>query len=125
MNRRVNIREDLKRYQDTLSYASGKVDYSERENIYMSPSDMNLNIRSAAVRYNNKLLVSDGKFNLGKNDKVNTLELAKEGDKPKISHKVLVQPTIIPQKQTITHEEEKLSWYFLWLGPSEYGMFFC
>ena len=42
---RVDIREDSKHYQDTLSYASSKVDYSIGENIYMSPSDMNLNIR--------------------------------------------------------------------------------
>ena len=27
VNRRVNIQEDIKRYQDTLSYASSKVDY--------------------------------------------------------------------------------------------------
>ena len=41
------------------------------ENIYMLPSDMNLKIGSGTVRYNNKILVSDGKFSLGKNDKVN------------------------------------------------------
>ena len=35
VNRRVNIREDIKRYQDTLSYASSKVDYSVGENIYI------------------------------------------------------------------------------------------
>ena len=28
VNRRVDIREDIKRYQDTLSYTSRKVDYS-------------------------------------------------------------------------------------------------
>ena len=42
INRRVNIREDIKRYQCMLSYASSKVDYSVGENIYMLPSDMNL-----------------------------------------------------------------------------------
>ena len=31
VNQRVDIREDIKRYQDTLSYASGKVDYSMGE----------------------------------------------------------------------------------------------
>ena len=34
LNRRVNIQEDIKRYQDTLSYALSKVDYSVGENIY-------------------------------------------------------------------------------------------
>ena len=69
------------------------------ENIYMLPSDMNLSIRSGTAQYNNKILIYDGTFSLGKNDKVNTLELAKEatiskGDKLKISHKVVVKPSI-------------------------------
>ena len=74
VNRRVNIQEDIKRYQDTLSYASSKVDYSVGQNIYMLPSDMNLKIRSETARYNNKILVSDGKFNLEKKNEVNSLE---------------------------------------------------
>ena len=61
VNRRVDIRKDIKRYQDTLSYASSKVDYT-----YVLPSDMNLKIRSGTVGYNSKILVSDEKFSLGK-----------------------------------------------------------
>ena len=49
LNRRVDIREDIKRYQDTLSYASSKVDYSVGESIYMIPSDMKLKIRSGTA----------------------------------------------------------------------------
>ena len=75
VNRRVDIQEDIKQYQDTLSYASSNVDYSMRENVYMLPSDMKLNIRSGTAGYNNKILVSIGKFNLGKNDEVNELVL--------------------------------------------------
>ena len=71
VNRRVDIREDIKRYQDTLSYTSSKVDYSVGGNLYMLPSDMNLKIRLGTVGYNNKLLISDGKFSLGKNENVN------------------------------------------------------
>ena len=66
VNRRVNIQEDIKHYQDTLSYASNKVDDSMGENIYMLPSDMNLKIKTGTIRYNNKILVSNGKFSLGK-----------------------------------------------------------
>ena len=55
VNRRVDIREDIKRYQDTLSYASSKVNYSIGENLYMLPGDMNLKIRSGTVGYNNKI----------------------------------------------------------------------
>ena len=42
VNHRLDIREDIKRYQDTLSYASSKVDYSVGEHLYMLPSDMTL-----------------------------------------------------------------------------------
>ena len=66
VNRKVDIQEDVKRYQETLSYASSKVDYSVGENLFMLPSNMELRIRSGTVGYNNKILVSDGKFNLGK-----------------------------------------------------------
>ena len=74
VNQRVNIQEDIKRYHDTLSYASSKVNYSAGESIYMIPSNMNLKIKTGTVGYNNKILVSDGKFILGKNEKVNSLE---------------------------------------------------
>ena len=74
VNHRVNIQEDIKHYQDTLSYTSGKVDYSVGENIYMLSSDMNLNITSGTVRYNNKILVSDEKFILGKMKKLTHLQ---------------------------------------------------
>ena len=67
VNRKVDVREDMKRYQDTLSYASSKVDYSVGVYLYMLPSDMTLKIRLGTVGYNNKILVSDGKFTLGKN----------------------------------------------------------
>ena len=38
VNRRVDIGEDIKHYQDTLSYASSKVSYSVGQNFYMLPS---------------------------------------------------------------------------------------
>ena len=74
VNRKVDVREDIKRDQNTLSYASSKVDHSVGEHLYMLPSDMTLKIRLGTVGYNNKILVSDGKFSLGKNDEVNSLE---------------------------------------------------
>ena len=45
VNCRVNIQEDIKCYQDTLSYASSKVDYSVGQNIYMLLSNMELKLR--------------------------------------------------------------------------------
>ena len=66
MNRRVDIGEDIKRYKDTLSYALSKVDYSMGQNIYVLLSNMNLKIKTGTVGYNNKILISDEKFSLGK-----------------------------------------------------------
>ena len=74
VNRRMDIREDIKCYQDILSYASSKVDYSMGQNIYMLLSDMNLKVRSGTVVYNNKILISNGNFSLGKNNEVNSME---------------------------------------------------
>ena len=54
VNRSVNIQEDIKRYQDTLRYASSKVNYSIGESIYMLPSNMKLKINTGTVGYNNK-----------------------------------------------------------------------
>ena len=65
------------------------------ENIYMLPSDPNVKIKTGTVGYNNKILVSDGKFRLGKNDKVNALEpVLKQTFIPKAainSHKTIAQ----------------------------------
>ena len=74
VNPRVDIREDIKRYQDTLSYASSKVDYSMGQNIYMPPSDMNLKIKTGTVGTTTKFSYPDEKFSLGKNVEVNSLE---------------------------------------------------
>ena len=66
----------------------------------MLPSDMELRIKTGTVRYNNKILVSDEKFILGKNEKVNSLET------PAISHKDsnLVKQTA-DSKTAVTHKD--------------------
>ena len=133
VNRKVDVREDIKRYQNTLSYASSKVDYSVREHLYMLPSDMTLKIRPGTIMYNNKVLVSDAKFNLGKNDEVNLAVPAAKSHKtncletPAIkTHKTnSIEPTTITTSQgltqtpaisqksqepkTIIHNEEKIA----------------
>ena len=113
MNQRVDIWEDIKHYQDTLSYASSKVDYSVGEHVYMLPINMTLKIKTGTVGYNNKILISDGTFILGKNDEVNSLET------PAVkNHKTnsLETPAIkshanttqgLTHAQTISHEDEK------------------
>ena len=113
MNRRVDIREDIKRYQDTLSYASSKVDYSVGENIYMLPSDMNLKIKTGTVGYNNKILVSDEKFSLEKNVEVNAPAMKSRAQTATNSNDVLPHAPAISHKpqqpKTIAHNNEKIA----------------
>ena len=71
----------------------------------MLSSDMNLDIKTRNVGYNNKILVSNGKFNLGKNEKVNSLELEPVISMP--SHRVIAHAHELAQKPTITHDEER------------------
>ena len=72
VNRRVNIPEDIRRFQKTLQYARSKVDYAIGEFIYMLPSDMNLRIGKVR-NYNNKILISSPSFKIGTNLKINLL----------------------------------------------------
>ena len=63
INRRVDIPEDIQRFQKTLQYARSKADYVIGEFIYMLPSDMNLRI-GKIKSYNNKILISSPSFKL-------------------------------------------------------------
>ena len=94
VNRRVNIPEDIQRFQKTLQYARSKVDYAIGEFIYMLPSDMNLRIGNIR-NYNNKILISSPSFNIGTNLKVNLddddTKVAKT-DKLDVKHKPDIKP---------------------------------
>ena len=87
VNRRVNIPEDIRRFQKTLQYARSKVDYMIGEFIYMLPSDMNLRIGNVR-NYNNKILISSPSFKIGTNLKINLDgEQAKLKNKPDVKSK--------------------------------------
>ena len=90
VNRRVNIPEDIQRFQKTLQYARSKVDYAIGEFICMLPSDMNLRIGNVR-NYNNKILISSPSFKIGTNIKVN---IDGEKDKPDVKPKVITKPNI-------------------------------
>ena len=95
VNRRVNIPEDIRRFQKTLQYARSKVDYAIGEFVYMIPSDMNLRI-GKVKNYNNKIMVSKPGFNIGTNLKVN---LDDDDTKvAKVKHEVKDKPNIKPNK---------------------------
>ena len=124
VSRRVNILEDVRRFQKTLQYARNKVDYVVGEFVYMLPSDMNLRIGNIR-NYNNKILISSPSFKIGTNVKINIDgEQAKLKDKPDVKpnkeHKQDVKPNIkfdresnqdVKKRDTnkITYEEEKVA----------------
>ena len=129
VNRRVNIPEDIQRFQKTLQYARSKVDYAIGEFIYMIPSDMNLRIGNVR-NYNNKILISSPSFKIGTNIKVNIDVKSKEvKTEPDVKPKVITKPNIKPNKEhkqdvkpnikfdreskpdanDITYEEEKVA----------------
>ena len=121
VNRRLDIQEDIKHYQNTLSYASSKVDYSVGEHLYMLSCEMTLKVRPGTVGYNNKILVSDGYFSLGKNDEVNLAVPAIKNHKtssletPAIeSHSNTAQG--LTHAPTISHDEEKAVFILLITG---------
>ena len=103
VNRRVNIPEDIRRFQKTLQYARSKVDYVISEFIYMLPSDMNLrigNIRNC----NNKILISSPSFKIGTNVKINI-----DGEQVKLKDKPDVKPKgegIVKTKPDVKQKKE-------------------
>ena len=102
VNRRVNIPEDIQRFQKTLQYARSKVDYVISEFIYMLPSDMNLRIGNVR-NYNNKILISSPSFKIGTNVKVNIDVKSKEIEmvktEPDVKPKVITKPNIEPNEK--------------------------
>ena len=132
VNRRVNIPEDIRRFQKTLQYARSKVDYVIGEFIYMLPSDMNLRI-GKVKDYNNKIMISSPGFKIGTNLKINldvkSKELEMVKTEPDGKPKVITKPNIEPNKKhkqdvkpnikfdkelkhdtnKITYEEEKVA----------------
>ena len=100
VNRRVNIPEDIRRFQKTLQYARSKVDYAIGEFIYMLPSDMNLRIGNVR-NYNNKILISSPSFKIGTNLEINLddddTQVAKT-DKLDVKHKPDIKPNKVDKQ---------------------------
>ena len=102
VNRRVNIPEDIRRFQKTLQYARSKVDYVIGEFMYMLPSNMNLRI-GKVKDYNNKILISSPSFKIGTNLKINLDVKSKEVEmvktEPDVKPKVKTKPNIEPNRE--------------------------
>ena len=76
----------------------------------MLPCDMNLNIRSGTVGYNNKILISNEK--VWENDKVNAPAMKSHAQTADSNEVQAHAPTIAhknQEPQTITHNKEKIA----------------
>ena len=119
VNSRVNIREDIRRFQKTLQYARSKVDYMISEFIYM----------------HNKILISSPSFKIETTEKINLdggkdkpdvkskeVEMVKsepdvkQKKEPDVKSNIDVKPNIElkhdvkkPDMNKITYEEEKVA----------------
>ena len=90
---------DIERYQRVLEHALSKVDFSVGTDIYMLPSNLNLNI-GQTKGHNNKTLMSNADMKIGSNRDINR------------DHKKLAPldapNTVIPVGITILHNLKML-----------------
>ena len=70
INEDYSIDIDIERYHGVLEHALSKVDFSVGTDIYMLPSNLNLNI-GKTKEYNNKILVSTTNMKIGSNRDIN------------------------------------------------------
>ena len=82
----------------------------------MLPSNLKLKIKTATVGYNNKILVSDERFTLGKNDEVNLMTPTIKSHKTNSletpamkSTQTAVNSERTAEKTIISHEDEKVA----------------
>ncbi|CAG2227886.1 unnamed protein product [Mytilus edulis] len=66
----IDLPTQISNYQNVLKYARSKVDYAYGLGLYMSPSDMVLQI-GTIVGYNNKIVIATENQTLGLNDDLN------------------------------------------------------
>jgi hypothetical protein len=106
INSPIDLPSQISKYQNVLKYARSKVDYSYGLGLYMSPSDMVLQI-GTIVGYNNKIVVATENQTLGFNSNVNDV-------KPQQSTSIQGTPTKkslpepVPEQQHQTENKQIL-----------------
>lgn len=75
INSPIDLPTQISRYQNVLKYARSKVDFVYGFGLYMSPSDMILQIGTIAD-YNNKIVIATSAQTLGLNDDINIKPVA-------------------------------------------------
>ena len=117
INSPIDLPSQISRYENVLKYARSKVDYIYGVGLYMSPSDMILQIGTIAG-YNNKIVIATEEQTLGFNSDVNVKPVQSStaspvGTKTKKSlpepkkEEIKKDTVIVEPKQTVQHEDNK------------------
>ena len=80
-NSPIDLPTQISKYQNVLKYARSKVDFSYGLGLYMSPSDMVLQI-GTIIGYNNKIVIATENQTLGFNSDVNVKPIVSTPVKP-------------------------------------------
>ena len=120
INSPIDLPTQITKYQNVLKYARSKVDYTYGLGLYMSPSDMILQIGTIAG-YNNKIVIATENQTLGFNSDVNVKPVApttqpatiqgtptkKSLPEPVKHQTVQTKNQPISTKEAIQHEDNK------------------
>ena len=105
INSPIDLPTQISNYQNVLKYARSKVDYAYGLGLYMSPSDMVLQI-GTIVGYNNKIVIATENQMLGLNDDLNNKNFDPVDYKPKPKEEPKI-PEPIKIKQVQVHDDHE------------------
>jgi len=117
INSPVDLPSQIQRYQNTLKFARSKVDFVYGIGLYMSPSDMELQI-GTIINYNNEIMIATPDQKLGVNNEIN----AKPAPAKHIIPVPAKQPAPAKPAPVKQHENNKSS---LIIISITLGLLFC
>ena len=106
INEDFSIGIDIERYQGVLGHALSNVEFSVGTDIYMLPSNLNLNI-GWTKRYNDKILVSNADIKIGSNRDINRGQ--KKLNPPDVPNTVIPAVRHDPVEARIPHNLKMLT----------------
>ena len=106
INEDFSIGIDIERYQGVLGHALSNVEFSVGTDIYMLPSNLNLNI-GWTKGYNNKILVSNTDIKIGSNRDINRGQ--KKLNPPDVPNTVIPAVRHDPVETKIPHNLKMLT----------------
>ena len=104
MIRKYSLVEDIDRYQNTLKYATSKLNYSVGEKLYMMPSNMILRSLNEVVKgYNDKIMINNSGLKIGPHVEKVKPPPPHPKDLPRVNTKVFLKS----KKQEYTGDQKR------------------